>query len=71
MTFKTLQDVKRWADDKFPVYIPFEAIEMDVNSKTLPKDILVMMKDGVFHYFKQEDGFELLMTSNESLVEGK
>jgi hypothetical protein len=30
-----------------------------------------MQKDGMFHYFKEDGGFHLLMSSKNSLVEGE
>jgi len=68
-SFKTLTALKRWADRKIPAYLPIE--EVDTSCKTLPKDIVEVEKDEMFHYFRQEDGFEFLMSSKNSLVEGE
>jgi len=71
MNFPTLTALKTWADRKLPVYIPFDVDEVDTESHTLPKDIVEMQKDGMFHYFKEDGGFHLLMSSKNSLVEGE
>ena len=68
MNFKTLTALKTWADRKLPVYISQEA---DTSCKTLPRDIVEMQKDGFYHYFRQDNGFEFLMSSKNSLAEGE
>jgi len=71
MYFKTLTELKRWADRKLPAYLPFDLEEVDTEAYTLPRDIVEMQKDGLFHYFRQENGFEFLMSSKNSLIGGE
>jgi len=70
MNFKTLTALKTWADHKIPVYLPYDAGEVNIGSHTLPRDLVEMQKDGFYHYFRQDDGFEFLMSSKNSLIGG-
>ena len=71
MNFPTLTALKTWADYKLPVYLPFDLEEVDTTQRDPPRDIVEMQKDGMFHYFKEDGGFHLLMSSKNSLVEGE
>ena len=72
MTFTSLTALKRWSDSKFPEYIP---VDFPATDPLPQKDLVMMMKDGLYYYFKQEmtDGicspvtFVLYMTSLKDL----
>ena len=72
MTFTSLTALKRWSDSKFPEYIP---VDFPATDRLPQKDLVMMMKDGLYYYFKQECEsiiskitFVLVMTSIDDLT---